>query len=597
MASAGTVTVDFAAETAKFTAELKKVQGSLNSLQKEFTTLTKVGKVAAGLFAGGMFVSYTKAAFAAADATADAAERAGIAVESFSRLQYAAKQTDVEMQSLVAGVQRLQVTMSKAAKGNEEAQLTLAKFGVTAEQLRKLNLEGQLALIADHFKKIKDPADRTRLAVELFGRSAGPQLVPLLASGSAGIAALTKRADDLGITMREDTAKAIGAADKALKDFMDSASARTAEFLGKSILGWQYFWKVVSGPGDDAEGVNEQFKDLMEERFRIAQRIVRITERLGGDEAAMRVSGPMKQARADLAAVDAQLDALNAKLLDFSRTRQKALQAIVPEVPDVPAAAIEEIDTTATEKAVQGSKEAIDQIVEDAKEARERWLDEVAQINRDFLEESKKTGEALGAETEWQQEKQVEASRSAREAQVRDQTKAANDIEEVNAFAANTAMDNLEMMSGESEKAAKALVMINKGQAIVQAIQNTAVAVTKAYSQGGVYGIALAAGVAALGAAQVALIARSAYGQMSQVSRPSTAPIGTPATPAPTAPETPAADGESGQKALQVVINGNFFSTRESVNYLVEAIRDEIDSRDVVLFSPNSRQAQEIRAP
>lgn len=73
MASAGTVTVDFAAETARFTSELKRVQGSLSRVEGSFKSLDRVAGVAMRVFSGEVLFKFARQALDVSKATADAA--------------------------------------------------------------------------------------------------------------------------------------------------------------------------------------------------------------------------------------------------------------------------------------------------------------------------------------------------------------------------------------------------------------------------------------------------------------------------------------------------------------------------------------------
>jgi hypothetical protein len=55
---------------------------------------------------------------------------------------------------------------------------------------------------------IEDPTLRAKFAIETFGRSAGPELIPLLSQGSQGVRSLMQEADRLGITMSGPAAQA-----------------------------------------------------------------------------------------------------------------------------------------------------------------------------------------------------------------------------------------------------------------------------------------------------------------------------------------------------------------------------------------------------
>ncbi|MBL8270742.1 hypothetical protein, partial [Steroidobacter sp.] len=221
--------------------------------------MERVAGVALRVFSGAALANFAKQAFEAADATATAAERAGIAVETFSRLQYAAGQTDVEMVALTTGIQKFQIALSKADDESKQAIATLSRFGLQAENLRNLSIEDQLGEVAEAFKQIKNPADRTRLAVDLFGKSAGPQLVPMLSQGKAGINDLMQQADRLGITMSGTTAEGIDQADRAIKQLTSTLSAYTAKFAaGLSI--------AILGPPNEILRLDEEIEDLQRRR-------------------------------------------------------------------------------------------------------------------------------------------------------------------------------------------------------------------------------------------------------------------------------------------------------------------------------------------
>lgn len=200
-------------------------------------------------------VSVGRAAFNAADQMADTAKRIGVSAESLSRLAFAAKQNDVEFEELAAGIEKWQVTLSLASTGNKKATAALDLLGLKAKDLKDLKLEDQLALIADRFTQLQNPADRSRVAVKLFG-DAGIALVPFLADGAKGIKALTEEADRLGITLRKSTVDGVDKLDDAVKRLKATLSGRVQSFLGQFSL-------AVLGTGDDTlDAMTKKIIDL-----------------------------------------------------------------------------------------------------------------------------------------------------------------------------------------------------------------------------------------------------------------------------------------------------------------------------------------------
>jgi hypothetical protein len=160
---------------------------------------------------------------------ADTSKKLGIGTTELQRLRYAAKQSGVEMGSLDGAIGKFQKGLSEArAKGTGPLVDGLGQIGVRLEELDGLSPEQQFGLLGDAIAGIKEPSDRTAAAMALFGKS-GADLLPFLMEGQAGIGALTKRADELGIVMSES---AVGAAD-ALGDTLDDLDAVIGAAAGR----------------------------------------------------------------------------------------------------------------------------------------------------------------------------------------------------------------------------------------------------------------------------------------------------------------------------------------------------------------------------
>lgn len=148
----------------------------------------------AGLFAG--------AKTAAADLAQIAAEssRAGVAVEAFQELGYAAKGALVNVDALTDGLKEMQLRADEfivtGAGGGAEA---FQRLGFSAAELKE-KLQDPAALFEDIIEKLGrlDKASQIRIADELFGGTGGEQLVRLLDQGNGYIAKMRQEARDLG---------------------------------------------------------------------------------------------------------------------------------------------------------------------------------------------------------------------------------------------------------------------------------------------------------------------------------------------------------------------------------------------------------------
>jgi hypothetical protein len=137
----------------------------------------------------------------------DMSQRTGVSVEALSALGFAAGQSGADLETLEAGLRKMQRTLVQAAGGSESAREALKRLGLSAAGLSQLSPDEQFRSIADSLAKITDPAQRTALALELFGK-AGTRLLPLLAGGAGGIRALEDQARRLGLVLSREDAEA-----------------------------------------------------------------------------------------------------------------------------------------------------------------------------------------------------------------------------------------------------------------------------------------------------------------------------------------------------------------------------------------------------
>lgn len=186
MASLGQLVVTLAADTARFQGDLGKAAVVAESRMRNIRdTATKAlgALTIAATAAGAALVQSFRTATQRADEMTKLASATGTTVESLSRLSYAADLSGVKTEQLRLGLSKL----AKTGKGDTVAALLQT---------------------ADQFASMEDGAEKTALAVKLFGDEAGPRLIPLLNQGSAGIKAMGVEADKLGVTISTNTGRA-----------------------------------------------------------------------------------------------------------------------------------------------------------------------------------------------------------------------------------------------------------------------------------------------------------------------------------------------------------------------------------------------------
>ncbi|MBN8245875.1 MAG: hypothetical protein J0L84_00365 [Verrucomicrobia bacterium] len=122
-----------------------------------------------------------------ADEMGKLAQKAGVAVEKFSAVAYAAKLSDVSLGTLQTGFKGLSQWMER------NGQVSRDVLEVMLEQ-------------SDRLAGMADGAAKTTLAMELFGR-AGQEMIPLLNQGADAIREQMEEAKRFGLVVRADAAR------------------------------------------------------------------------------------------------------------------------------------------------------------------------------------------------------------------------------------------------------------------------------------------------------------------------------------------------------------------------------------------------------
>jgi hypothetical protein len=142
---------------------------------------TLVGSIGAGLSGAsaavlGPLVAAVAYFSSVGDAVEKMAARTGMSAEAVSEFGHAADLSGTDIGTVETAVRRMQQTISDAATGAQMSAEALGRLGLSASNLVGLSPDQQLAALADKIAAIQDPAQRTAVAMDIFGRS-GTQLL------------------------------------------------------------------------------------------------------------------------------------------------------------------------------------------------------------------------------------------------------------------------------------------------------------------------------------------------------------------------------------------------------------------------------------
>lgn len=240
------------AQTTQYQQQLDRAERRLKSFEstagRAFGSIGTAARAQFGVLTaavtGFSVVASVNKAIQLGDELDKAATKAGITGRAISELAYVAKQSDIELTTLSNAIRKMQVNLSEAATGGKAQQEALRALGIELKDIQGLAADRQFEVIGDRINQLKDPADRARAAVELFGK-AGADLLPLFEQGAAGIRMAREEAQRLGRSFSDEQIKALADADRAIKQlkgswegFVTYLTAKAAPALSRFFDEW-----------------------------------------------------------------------------------------------------------------------------------------------------------------------------------------------------------------------------------------------------------------------------------------------------------------------------------------------------------------------
>lgn len=210
----------------------KKEQYELNEAQekgREASQRLNIAMTAVGVAAAAFAVKSAGAFKELGGEVKGLSRLTGDTVEQSSELRFAAHETGIEYASLTTGIR----TLEKHLVANDDAAKAL---GITYRDAsgNLLPFHTTLDAIANRFADMPDGAEKTALAIQLFGRS-GATLIPFLNKGSSGLAEMADEAERLGLVLDESAIATVSDATKATRDW-ESALQAVEVAIGEKTL-------------------------------------------------------------------------------------------------------------------------------------------------------------------------------------------------------------------------------------------------------------------------------------------------------------------------------------------------------------------------
>lgn len=180
----------------------------------------------------------------------------GLSRKAYQEWDYILGQNGASIDSLGVSMKTLNATILSAGEGSKESMTAFRQLGLSVHEIENMSMEKQFDAVVRAFQKMPAGAQKSALAVKLFGRN-GMELLPLLNQSETSLDELRARAEELGIIMSDDAVDASVAYNDALDDLnrtfnglkysvgakllpaMTTAFGRITSFAGKISKAYQ----------------------------------------------------------------------------------------------------------------------------------------------------------------------------------------------------------------------------------------------------------------------------------------------------------------------------------------------------------------------
>lgn len=220
------------ADTSGFDSAMSKAEKSGKSLKDSLeNTFGKIKKAAKGALTVAAIKKGIDTVVDFANEVAQVGDRIdkqsqvlGLSRKAFQEWDYILGQNGASIDSMSVSMKTLNGLILDAAAGGKESKSAFAQLGVGIHEIRKLEPEKQFEAVVRAFQRMPAGAEKSALAVKIFGKQ-GMELLPLLNQSETSIDELRKRAAELGLIMSDDAVDAAVVYGDALDDLQRTFNA------------------------------------------------------------------------------------------------------------------------------------------------------------------------------------------------------------------------------------------------------------------------------------------------------------------------------------------------------------------------------------
>ena len=250
------------ADTTSFERGISRVSSSLGALKSTIATAFSVGAVA----------GFARSVIQFADNIKDAADQAGVGIETYQALgiafQRAGSSAD-RVVGILARLQDAQITLREGGAAAEKLAQKLADIGINAQAFENATIDDMVEMLA----RASGEADIFGAAFELVGVKQAPAMIAALREMKGGLAEFTEEAKKSGEVLDAYATSTIA----RVQDAFDSFGRRLKVFAAEQWLTFTNdiekagaFWGAILGQGSFGDAIGEMDqRDIDEYRRRV----------------------------------------------------------------------------------------------------------------------------------------------------------------------------------------------------------------------------------------------------------------------------------------------------------------------------------------
>jgi hypothetical protein len=590
----------FYSESAAAVTDVRSMGKELGRVDKGAQGLNlTLGKLA-GFISAGAFVAFLKSSADAADQLGKSADRLRITTDGLVGLRTAAAESGSSIAGLDKALDDANKRLGEAIRGTGEARQVIQGLGLDVNELAELGPDKLFERYAVAISSLRTRAEQAAAAQALFGRG-GKDLIPILTDGGAAVASAADHVDRFSLALSRVEIKQIEAANDQM-----ARVAQVADAAGQRIaVGLAPLVEFLSNQMLDASGNTRGLQENVE-RFSAAA--------IGSFEIVANAAYSLQAAFFGIAAGGARIlqgltfgDVSEAFAASVKDNLAKATEALgrIKSIEEIQKSITESLErsraaaeASAASTGAFGSntlgKGGTFEVGAVDFSSREADLQVAFDLESEFL------GRRIKAENDAYVER-LNAEREFYSNRVTVQNEAQDLFNRITQGGAlfeiklaelknQTLLQSGASLVGAILTSNKKLAKAKQNFELAQVIWATAKNVAEAFPN-----FPLMAAAAATGATQAATIRSTQYFEGGVGGGGGVTPGVQLAAPTPSESNAQAPTPQDTQRVVQVIINGNLFSSTETAEWLADQLGRMINDNDKVVISRNSRQAIELQ--